>query len=77
MKWYTIEDKFLRWLRQHEKRIPNNYYGPNKFKPFLGVLFEIDDIAYVSQVSHPKERHNKLKENLDFIKLYECNEYVE
>lgn len=76
MKWYTIEDEFLNWLRTYEKRIPNNYYGPNKFKPFFGVLFEIDDIAYISQISHPKEKHNKLKENLDFVKLYNENKLL-
>ncbi|MCK4257597.1 MAG: type III toxin-antitoxin system ToxN/AbiQ family toxin [Halanaerobiales bacterium] len=71
MKWYTVEEKFLTYLRNVEKRIPKIDYGDDKFKPFFGKLFEIGDLVYITQVSSRKQRYLKMKENLDFIKLYD------
>ncbi|SHJ88036.1 protein AbiQ [Hathewaya proteolytica DSM 3090] len=71
MKWYTVEENFLNWLRSYECRIPNTDYGQDKLKPFFGALFETDTLVYISQVSHAKQRHNNIKENMDFIKLYD------
>ncbi|EGT3604705.1 MAG: Toxin ToxN, type III toxin-antitoxin system [Bacteriophage sp.] len=73
MKWCTIEKEFLDKLRNYESRIPNTDYGQEKFKPFFGVLFEVGDLCYVSQVSHKKSRHYNMTDNKDFIKLYNGN----
>lgn len=70
MKWYTVDEKFLDYLRGHEPRIPYINYGKDKLKPFFGVLFEIGDLVYITQVSHPQSRHYSMKENIDFYKLY-------
>lgn len=43
----------------------------DKFKPFLGALFSIGNLVYVTQVSHPQQRHKYMKEDMDFIKLYD------
>ncbi len=71
MKWITISEKYLSYLRTVESRIPQSDYGKKRFKPFFGVLFETEDCCYVTQVSSAKERHNKMKQNLDFYKLYD------
>lgn len=39
-------------------------------------MFVIDDLVYVTQVSSPKPRHNKLKDTLDFIKLFESQKLL-
>ena len=71
MKWINVNGKYLDYLRAFEKRIPNSYYGIDKYKPFFGVLFEKGDLLYITQVSHPKDRHNKLKQQKDFYKIYD------
>lgn len=71
MRWYSIDEDFLDYLRSIETRIPKIDYGEDKFKPFFGALFEIGDLVYVTQVSHPQARHNRMKDNLDFVKLYD------
>lgn len=71
MKWYSVDDEFMDYLRSHESRIPRIDYGNNKFKPFFGQLFSIGDLIYVTPVSSPKTRHHGIKETLDFIKLYD------
>ena len=70
MKWYFINDDYLNYLKRFESRIPNTNYGSDKLKPFFGSLFEVDNLIYVTQVSHPKERHKLLKNSKDFIKIY-------
>lgn len=71
IKWKVLNDTYLDYLRnKHESRIPYSYYGEDKFKPFFGSLFEIDDMVYVSQISHPQDKHLKMKQNIDFYKIY-------
>ena len=70
MKWYTVEETFMDYLRSHEQRIPRTNYGADRFKPFFGQLFEISELVYITQVSHPKTRHFSMKDDVDFIKLY-------
>lgn len=71
MEWYTVEDHYMNYLRNHESRIPRTDYGVNKFKPFFGELFEVGDLIFITQVSHPQSRHWKIRENVDFAKLYD------
>jgi len=70
--WKTLDENYLNYLRNnYESRIPNSDYGLNKFKPFFGSLFDVDNsITYVTQISHPQERHKTLKQNIDFYKIY-------
>lgn len=68
--WVIIDEKYLDYLRKAETRIPFSDYGTNKYKPFFGVLFEIGDLAYVTQISHAQPRHNHLRNAPDFIKVF-------
>jgi protein AbiQ len=72
VNWKIINEDYLNYLRNnYEPRIPFSDYGLNKFKPFFGSLFDVDNsITYVTQISHPQERHKALKQNIDFYKIY-------
>ena len=71
MEWINVNEAYLDYLRETERRIPKTDYGTNKYKPFFGVLFEVGDLYYVTQVSHPQDRHKKLKQQKDFYKLFD------
>lgn len=71
MKWINVNEKYLDYLRKKEHRIPRTDYGADRYKPFFGVLFEVDDLYYITQVSHPQDRHKKLKQQKDFYKIYD------
>lgn len=68
--WVIISEDYLNYLRGFEPRIPHSNYGETKFKPFFGTLFEMDELVYVTQVSHPKSRHHNMRDALDFQKIY-------
>ena len=70
-KWLVVDEKYLDYLRENaDSRIPLSDYGADKYKPFFGVLFEQDDLLYVTQISHAQPRHAKLKNSLDFKKIF-------
>lgn len=71
MKWLVVDESYLNYLREKEPRIPKSDYGNDKYKPFFGELFETEDFYYITQVSHPQMRHYKMKDNIDFKKIYD------
>ena len=72
MKWKIVDEKYLDYLRNNfDKRIPYSNYGDDKYKPFFGELFRVNDVSYLTQVSSPKQRHKQMKNALDFIKIYD------
>ena len=69
-KWVTIDEEYLDLLRRVDNRVPFSDYGKDKYKPFFGTLFEKDELVYVVAISHAKEKHEKMKNAPDFIKIY-------
>ena len=70
MNWIVMDEDYLNYLRQFESRIPFSDYGSNHFKPFFGKLFSHDGITYVTAISHKQPRHDKMKNSVDFRKVY-------
>ena len=70
MEWKIVDENYLDYLRKVEKRIPNSRYSEDQYKPFFGVLFETDDLCYVTQISHAQPRHFRMKNSIDFHKIY-------
>lgn len=68
--WVILDENYLNYLRSFEGRIPLSDYGTDRMKPFFGKLFEVDDLVYVTQVSHIKPRHLKMHNSPDFQKIY-------
>ncbi len=71
MKWINVDEDYLDYLRSIENRIPRTDYGSDKYKPFFGVLFEVGDLYYITQVSHPQKRHIHMRQQKDFYKLFD------
>ncbi len=71
MNWINVNEKYLDYLRKVEHRIPYSNYGVDKYKPFFGVLFERDDLLYITQISHAQPRHFGMKQQKDFYKIYD------
>jgi len=77
MNWCSIDSDYLDTLRGVEHRIPYSEYtvdGHKRFKPFFTPLFTVLDLTYITQISSPKTRHDNMKDNLDFVKVYKKEE---
>ena len=71
MKWLVVKEDYLTYLRENgDSHIPLSNYGNDKYKPFFGSLFISNDCYYVTQISHPQKKHRRLKDSMDFKKLF-------
>ena len=68
LKLVVIDNKYCDYLRKFDKRVPYNFSN-KKNRPFIGVLFNIDDIKYFAPLSSPKEKHKIMRNMVDFLKL--------
>ena len=66
MRFYHIENKYIDFLRQFDPRV---LYNKNEQRPYIGIIFEIEDIRYYALLSSPKPKHIHMKNNLDFRKI--------
>lgn len=68
LSFYTVNSDYCDYLRQFDKRVPYTMQQKST-RPFLGVLLEINGHTYYAPLSSPKPKHQKMKNQLDFIKI--------
>lgn len=63
-----IDSKYCDYLRKYDDKVPYNY-DKKQLRPFVGVLFEVNNCNYFAPLSSPKPKYLKLKTKLDFLKI--------
>ena len=63
-----INSDYCDFLRTFDKRVPYNYDKKSN-RPFVGVLFRVDNYHYFAPLSSPKRKHLKMHNTIDFLKL--------
>ncbi len=63
-----LDSKYCDYLRKFDNKVPYNY-AEKKLRPFVGVLFKVNECLYFAPLSSPKQKHLKIKSKLDFLKL--------
>lgn len=63
-----IDSNYCDYLRKFDKRVPYNFKQKD-LRPFVGVLFTVNNYKYFAPLSSPKQKHLKMKNKLDFFKL--------
>ncbi|WP_248463861.1 type III toxin-antitoxin system ToxN/AbiQ family toxin, partial [Pectobacterium versatile] len=58
LEFFTVDDEYIVHLKHHDNKVPNNYAMG---KPFIGILFSINDVDYIAPLTSVKEKHNKIK----------------
>ena len=72
-KIVKIDSNYCDYLRQFDSKVSYNR-GNKDLRPFIGVLFYIENIEYFVPLSSPKPKHKQIKNTLDLIKI-ENGEY--
>ena len=67
-KIVKINADYCNFLRKFDNKVVYNF-GKKELRPFIGILFTIDNIEYFAPLSSPKEKHIKLKNTIDLIKI--------
>lgn len=60
----TLNKKYIEFLYEIDKKV-----SLKKNRIWIGVIFEINDFKYFDPMSSPKEKHIKMKEQIDFLKI--------
>lgn len=53
LKIVKVNSKYCDYLRKYDCRVPFNA-GSKELRPFIGVLFKINDCEYFAPLSSPK-----------------------
>lgn len=59
VKIVTVNSDYCNFLRQYEPLIPFNY-NEKENRPYVGVLFKVNDCNYFAPLSSPKEKHKRM-----------------
>ncbi len=68
LKLVRVDSKYCDYLRRFDKNVPYNY-DKKKLRPFVGVLFSVDDKKYFAPLASPKSKHLKMVSTIDFLKI--------
>lgn len=63
-----LDVDYCNYLRKFDDKVPYNF-DKKSIRPFIGVLFEINQCMYFAPLSSPKPKHLKLKSKLDLFKI--------
>jgi len=68
LSFYIADEKYCSFLRQKDPRV--TYTMDDKAnRPFVGVVFEINNMKYYAPLTSPKPKHKKMKNQMDFQKI--------
>lgn len=68
LKIVKINSEYCDYLRRYDNKVVYNKFD-KELRPFIGVLFKIDNIEYFAPLSSPKPKHLKMKNTIDFFKI--------
>ena len=63
-----LDYNYCDYLRQFDNKVPYNK-DKKELRPFIGVLFEVNNCKYFAPLSSPKPKHKTMKTTLDFMKI--------
>lgn len=75
LKWYIANKEYVNYLRQFDEKVENIDYN-TKLKPYIGILITINEFNYYVPISSAKEKHYKIREGMDFIKLIQDSKII-
>lgn len=66
IKAYYIEDSYINYLSQYDKKVP---FNKQQTRPYIGVVIKRNNLDYFAPLSSPKEKHKLMKSGLDVFKI--------
>jgi len=70
IKFYEINNDYINYLSAFERHLfRNRKPEQNNERKYIGIVFEINGYDYFAPLSSFKDKHMKMKESIDFIKV--------
>lgn len=70
LKWYVVDNQYVGYLKSFDDKVENINYN-ERLKPYIGIVITINKIDYYVPITSVKEKHYKMNEDMDFIKIME------
>lgn len=75
LRWYIANKEYVSYLKNFDDKVENIDYN-KKLKPYIGILITINSFNYYVPISSAKEKHYRIKESMDFIKLMKDDKII-
>lgn len=70
LKLYEINSDYITYLSAYAPHLfLNKQFHQKNERKFIGIILEVNNFQYFAPLSSFKEKHNNMKETIDFIKL--------
>ena len=70
LKIYEISEKYVNYLAPLASHLfRNRQAGQQNSRKYIGIVLQINGVDYFAPLSSFKEKHRKMNEGLDFIKI--------
>jgi len=66
MNLYYIKSDYIDYLKVYDSSVRDN---KNMTRPYVGIIFSIEDYNYFAPLASPKPKHKKMKNNIDCRKI--------
>jgi protein AbiQ len=61
-----IKEDYIEYMNKFDSKV---YYNKGEGRPYIGILFEINNFKYYAPLSSPKEKHQNMPENIKYVKI--------
>lgn len=69
MKFYTVSDRYIAYLKTLDNKVPNNYGGK---RPYVGIILQINGHSYLAPLTSYKPKQDNLdSSNRTIFKIHE------
>lgn len=70
IKFYEISEAYINYLAPHAPHLFHNSKATQaNTRKYLGIIFHVHSMNYFAPLSSFKEKHEKMKEGMDFLKI--------
>ena len=68
LKIVKVNTNYCDYWRRFDNKVSYNKHE-KELRPFIGILFSIENYEYFAPLSSPKEKHKHMRNSLDFFKI--------
>ncbi len=68
IKIVQVDYKYCDYLRKFDDKVSYNA-GIKSLRPFIGVLFKVNNLEYFAPLASPKLKHLEMRDTIDFSKI--------
>ena len=70
LSFYTVDERYIDYLAPYAPHLFHNAKkGQGHSRKYIGIVLEVNGFEYFAPLSSFKEKHRRMKNGLDFIKV--------